>query len=138
MNRIASITISLVIAVLSLAGAASAQNEGQKLTANIPFEFVVDKTTMPAGQYVFLRTGDHTMLLRDAQGHGLYTMVTSTVETDRSPASSNVRFANVGGSHVLVQVWSEHALAGSELYRAHALMQEARYPALHGISAGKR
>jgi hypothetical protein len=138
MNRFASIATSLVIAVLSLAGAASAQYDGQKLTANIPFEFVVGKTTLPAGQYVFLRTGDHTLLLRDARGRGLYTMVTGTVQAAKSPASSNITFANIGGSHVLVQVWSEYAMAGSELYRAHALMEEARYPALHGISAGKR
>jgi hypothetical protein len=138
MNRMASIATSLVIAVLSLAGAASAQHDGQKLTANIPFEFVVGKTTLPAGQYVFLRTGDHTLLLRDAQGRGLYTMVTSATQAAKAPANSNIKFANIGGSHVLIQVWSEHDLTGSELYRAHALIEEARYPALHGVSAGKR
>jgi hypothetical protein len=139
MNRIARIATSLTIAVLFLTVAASAQFNDQKTTADIPFEFSVGKTTLPAGQYVFLRTGANTLLIRDGQGRGLFTLVSDTESVPEVASShSSLRFANVDGKRVLVELWSAQDGVGRELYRAHALLEEARYPALHGISAGKR
>ena len=138
MNRFASIATSLSIAVLLLAGAASAQFNDQKITATIPFEFVVGKTMLPAGQYVFLRTGANLLLVRNAEGRNLTTVVTGSVEAPKAPKNSKLRFETVNGSHVLVQVWNEHEAIGSELYHARSFVEEAKYSAIHGSSAGRR
>lgn len=138
MNRIASIATSLIIAILLLAGAASAQYNDHKIAATVPFDFVVGKITLPAGQYVFVRTSANTLTIRDVEGRGLFTTVTNTVQATKAPSTSNIRFANIAGSHVLIQVWNEDNDIGSELYPAHALLEEARYPAIHGSSAGRR
>jgi hypothetical protein len=135
MNRT---TTSLALVVLVLAVAAGAQYNDQKVTATIPFDFVVGKNTIPAGRYVFLRTGANTLLIRNPQGRSLITVVTGPVEANSVSASSKLRFANIAGSHVLVQVWSENDVIGSELYHAHSLIQESRYPAIHGTVAGRR
>jgi hypothetical protein len=135
MNRIAT---SLTILVLSVASAASAQFNDQKITATIPFEFVVGKNTLPAGQYVFLRTGANTLVIRNPQGRSLVTVVTGPLQATEAPSNTKLRFANIAGSHVLVQVWNERDDMGSELYNAHSLIEEARYPAIHGTSAGRR
>ena len=133
MNHIAS-----TIAVLLLAGAASAQFNDQKITATIPFEFAVGKNTLPAGQYVFLRTGANALLIRSATGRSLVSVVTGPVPATGVRSDAKLRFANIAGSHVLVQVWNEPDGVGSELYHAQSLIEEARYPAIHGNSAGRR
>jgi hypothetical protein len=135
MNRIAT---TLTTVVLLLATAASAQYNDQKVTVTIPFEFVVGKNTLPSGQYVFLRIGANTLLIRSPQGRSLVTVITGAVEASDVVSSPKLRFANIAGSHVLVQVWSENDVMGKELYHAHSLIQEARYPAIHGTVAGRR
>ena len=135
MNRIAT---TLTIVVLLLGTAASAQYNDQKVTATIPFEFVVGNNTLPAGQYVFLRTGANTLLIRSPQGRSLVTVVTGRVEGPDAASSPKLRFANIAGNHALVQIWGEHGVLGSELYHAHSLIQQAQYPAIHGTIAGRR
>jgi hypothetical protein len=138
MNRFASIATSLSTAVLLLAGAASAQFNDQKIAATIPFEFVVGKTMLPAGQYVFLRTGANLLLVRNAEGRNLTTVVTGSVEAPKAPKNSALRFETVNGSHVLVQVWNQHYAIGSELYHERSFVEEAKYSAIHGSNAGRR
>lgn len=138
MNRIASITTSITIAVLLLAGAASAQYNDQKITATIPFQFVVGSSTLPPGQYVFLRPGINQLLVRNADGRNFTTVVTGSVEARKAPANSKLRFETVNGNHVLVQVWNENEAIGSEIYPARPGIEDARYPAIHGTSAGRR
>jgi hypothetical protein len=133
MNRIASIVVLVLIAAT-----ASAQFNDQRITATIPFEFAVGKNTMPAGQYVFLRTGANTLLIRNQQGRGLATVVTRPVQPTGGPSHTKLRFANIAGRQVLVQVWNDHDGIGNELYNANTLIEEAGYPAVHGNSAGRR
>lgn len=133
MNRIAT-TLTFFFLVI----AAHAQYNDQKVTATVPFDFVVGKSTLPAGEYVFLRTGANTLLVRSPQGRSLVTVVTGPVQASEVVSRPKLRFANIAGRHVLVQVWSENDLMGSELYRAHSLIREAMYPAIHGTVAGRR
>ena len=133
MNRIAT-TLTFVVLVT----AAHAQYNDQKVTATVPFDFVVGKSTLPAGQYVFLRTGANTLLVRSRLGRSFVTVVTGPVRASEVVSRPKLRFANIAGRHVLVQVWSENDLMGSELYRAHSLLHEAMYPAIHGTVAGRR
>lgn len=133
MNRIATTLIFVVLVT-----AAHAQYNDQKVTATVPFDFVVGKSTLPAGEYVFLRTGANTLLVRSPQGRSFVTVVTGPVQASEVVSRPKLRFANIAGRHVLVQVWSENDLMGSELYRAHSLIREAMYPAIHGTVAGRR
>jgi hypothetical protein len=135
MKRIAT---TLAIAVLLMVGAASAQYNDQKMVATIPFDFVVGKTALPAGQYVFLRTGQNQLLVRNTDGRNLTTVLTGAVETAKASSDSKLRFETVNGSHVLVQVWKEQEVIGSELYHARDAAEEAQYPAIHASSAGRR
>jgi hypothetical protein len=128
---------TLSIAVLLFAGAASAQYNDQKITATVPFDFVVGKSTLPAGQYVFLRTGSNQLLVRDAQGHNFITVLTQSVYA-KAPANSRLRFETIDGNHVLVQIWSGQNDGGSEIYHARDSFEEARYSAIHASSAGRR
>lgn len=114
MNRITRILTGFSLAVLFFAGAAYAE-DGQVVQANIPFEFTVGSTTLPAGQYQFRRTEDSLLLVRAADGRSLYSMAYPLSNGVR-PDKSMVKFDVVEGRHVLVQVWDERDNLGSEVH----------------------
>lgn len=51
MNRIINLLTGLSLAVLFFSASAYAQNDGQKLIANVPFEFNVGRVALPPGHY---------------------------------------------------------------------------------------
>lgn len=138
MNRIASILTGLLLAVLLFGAPAQAQYDGHRITATVPFEFTIGSRSLPAGQYVFLRTGANVFLVRNAQGRALLTVVTGSIQATDPPEKSKLRFATVDGRHVLVQIWNEHEQIGSELYYGHSNVELAKHPAIHGTIAGRR
>jgi hypothetical protein len=138
MNRIASILTSLSIVVLLFASAARAQYNDRKITATIPFEFIAGNRVLPAGQYVFLRTGANLLQIRNPEGRDLVTVSTGSVQATQLPTATKLRFSTMNGTHVLAQVWGEHEAIGSEIYHARSNVEVAKYPRIHGTSAGRR
>ncbi len=138
MNYTMKLATSLTFCVLLLAPLAGAQMNEPRLTAKVPFDFVVNGATLPAGEYTFVRTGDHQLLLRNAQGQNLMTVITSMAGGNKAATDSTLRFAIVDGNHVLVQVWPADYDTGIELYQAHANLEAAKHPSIHGIVAGRR
>ncbi len=126
MKRTASILTGLSLAVLFLAGSAAAQTDGQRLTANIPFEFTVGNTSLPAGQYEFLRTGTNIFLVRDGDRRSLFTVSSAAIDSNALSEKSMLKFATIDGRHVLVQIWNESAENGSEFSYKHASVDLAK------------
>jgi hypothetical protein len=114
MKRIANILTVLSLAVLSTAGLAQAQSAGQRLTANVPFEFTVGNLTFQPGQYDFTRNEDGVYSIRDASGHTQMILAGAAVQQYGSPEKSNLKFEVVNGRHTLIQVWSEVAASGND------------------------
>ena len=113
MKRIANMLTVLSLAVLSSAGLAQAQSSGQKLSANVPFDFMVGNLSFQAGQYDFTRTGDGLYLIRDANGRAQMILAGAPLQYGTSE-KSNLKFEVVNGRHVLIQVWSEVAASGND------------------------
>ena len=113
MNHMARILTGLSLGVLFFAGAAQAE-DGQATQANIPFEFSVGRTTLPAGQYQFVRTDNGMLLVRAADGRGIFTM-TRPVRGNQDGDGSELRFAVVEGRHILLQVWDERDDVGRQI-----------------------
>ena len=103
-----------------------------------PLTSLSAKALCPPESMFSCETGANTLLIRSPQGRSLVTVVTGPVQASEVVSSPKLRFASIAGRHVLVQVWSENDLMGSELYRAHSLIREAMYPAIHGTVAGRR
>ena len=53
-----ALTLIGVMSLLLAAGSALAQSAKQTVRADIPFDFVVDKQPLPAGQYTISRMSD--------------------------------------------------------------------------------
>jgi len=114
MKRIANILTVLSLAVLSSVGLAQAQSNGQKITANVPFDFTVGNLSFQAGQYDFTRTGEELYVIREAKGHAQMILAGAQVQQYGTPEKSNLKFEVVNGRHVLIQVWSEVAASGND------------------------
>ena len=134
MKRIASTLTELSLAVLFFVVSAHAES-GQRITANIPFEFTVGSISLPAGQYEFIRTDDDIYQVRDADGRSLFALASASIQANGVPEKSTLKFAAVDGRHVLVQIWNERADIGSEFRPGQSYVEQ---PAIHGDVAGRR
>lgn len=137
MKRIASILTGLSLAVLFFVASAHAQYEGQRMIANVPFEFTVGNISFPAGQYEFLRTGANIFQVQDADGRSLFTLASGSFQANGLHEKSMLRFATVDGRHVLVQIWNEGAAYGSEFQYGHTYVELAKHPTIDGVT-GRR
>jgi hypothetical protein len=134
MKSIAITLTELSLAVLFFVVSAHAES-GQRITANIPFEFTVGSISLPAGQYEFIRTDDDIYQVRDADGRSLFAMPTASIQANGVPEKSTLKFAMVDGRHVLVQIWNERADIGSEFHPGQSYVEQ---PTVHGAVAGRR
>ena len=128
MKRIASIVIGLSLGLLFFAASAHALDDTKKMIANIPFEFTVGSISFPAGQYEFLRAGDNTFQVRDADGRSLFIMATAPIRPNELPEKSMLKFANVDGHHVLIQIWNRRAAMGNEFKNKQYHVELAKHP----------
>lgn len=131
MNRILAIA-SLSIAMLAPSAGAFAQ----QLKANIPFDFTVGNTTMPAGEYtissplrnfVALRSADRT-LMATVGGNQSY-------DEAKSNSGGELIFARYGNQYFLDRVLCHNVGAlnlditkGKAEKRAHTRSLEAKVP----------
>jgi hypothetical protein len=114
---------------------ASAQAEsGQRITANIPFEFSVGSISFPAGQYEFFRTGNELYQIRDADGRSQFALPSASIQSNGTPEKSRLKFAKVDGRHVLLQIWNDSAEIGNEFYHGQFDVEQ---PTVHGDVAGR-
>ena len=110
-----ALTLIGVLSLLLSAGAAWAQSTGQTIRANIPFDFVVNRQTLPAGQYDITRYGSTGQALLI---HGNQENILALANGARSlkPASATkLVFKSYEGRYFLSQVWVEGSTAGRQL-----------------------
>jgi hypothetical protein len=113
-------TSLLIISTLLSIGmiSAYAQIGDSKVEAVVPFQFVVGKTTLPAGKYEITDTGESNPSLveiRSLDGHLAVLTTTRTVTTDSTPTKSALVFNKYGDSYFLHQIWVEGEQDGNQL-----------------------
>ena len=72
MKRLTVKTIRiLAVALLSIAGAATARADDDQIVANVPFSFTIGRTQMPAGKYIVKPASDdlRVVLIESSDGH---------------------------------------------------------------------
>ena len=138
MKRIANILTGFTIAVMFSVASAQAQNDGTRMVANIPFEFTAGNTSLPAGQYEFVRTGDSIYLIRDENGRSFFVRAGAPIDGNHSSLTSSLKFVTINGQHVLSQIWSDRALIGNEFQYTQSSVEVAKQTGIHGIVGGRR
>jgi hypothetical protein len=140
MQRIASILTGFSLAVLFFVASAHAQS-GQRMTANIPFEFTVGNISLPAGQYEFLSIGDNIVQVRGADRRSRFTLSSASpalIQANGLPEKSMLKFATVDGRHVLVQIWNELAANSNEFPYGHTSVELAKHATIDGTVTDRR
>jgi hypothetical protein len=104
MKKYTKILVALMF-LLGLGVAANAQTQ-PVIAANMPFEFVAGKTTLPAGAYVVKRISAQPfdVLMITSRDNGTSVFVNPAEMEDASTYKPNMSFRKVGEQHVLSQV----------------------------------
>jgi hypothetical protein len=102
-KKFAVLSISALLAALAVPLLA----QTIRLTANVPFEFVVNNRTLPAGEYSFTRDSSPlVVMIRNANEHaGVLSMVMPEALNSSSQSSpANLVFHRYGDKYFLSQI----------------------------------
>ena len=132
MRHAALVGLAVVVALWMTAAPASAQ--AQKLVrADIPFQFVVEGKTLPAGKYDVSLTASNLLQIRDAKGNGqALAYVTRLAQREGSGEhTTELIFDKTDTQNVLSEVWSTGQdgfyLAGTKGAHTHVRVKGGPY-----------
>ena len=98
------------------------------MKANIPFDFVVGDSVLPAGEYVVSQFGQSnaaiSILKEDRKAEVL--ILTSACTSSGPSKSSKLVFHAIGGRYFLSQVWTEGYDQGRQLRESKAEIELAK------------
>ena len=112
-----ALTLVGVLSLLLVAGSALAQSRGD-ITADVPFNFTVNQTTMPAGSYRIstLGNGNSTLLIQNRDAKAVKLVSPNAVEALKPANKTKLVFHCYGGDHCfLYQIWVSGAVRGQQL-----------------------
>lgn len=100
--------------------AASAFAQTIRVKSDVPFNFVVDKQTLPAGEYTIqsMDMSGMTLAIRDAEGRQVGQVQTIRCEKLDSSKETKLVFHRLGDRYFLSQVWVVGQNDGHELSRS--------------------
>jgi hypothetical protein len=115
----AKVGLVIVMTVIAAATTANAQTLEYKLTANIPFDFVVADQQLPAGEYSFRRSelgdGDQVIEISRRGGKTVISRITIPVTTATPNKSGRVTFHRSGEQYFLSEIWPANTTTGRAL-----------------------
>jgi hypothetical protein len=114
------------LSLLLAAGSAFAQTINLK--AGIPFEFVVNETTLQAGEYQLVSSGidGSVLLIRDADGHGRGFILTNSAESGRPCDQTKLVFLRYGDQYFLSEIWREGDTSGHQVPKSRRQTEMAQ------------
>jgi len=112
----------LTLALLVVGGLTAAQaqmDSDTTIDANIPFQFVVGTTTLPAGKYVIRQLDDsgntpNVLEIRSAKGKLATILDTENASMDQPAKKSEVTFDKIGDKYFLSQIFVEGENYGTQ------------------------
>jgi hypothetical protein len=106
MKRITAIALFSIASLATSIGAVAQQG----MKANIPFDFTVGNTKMPAGEYKITSPGEHEVRLQSANNASIATVVSLHSNGERVPQNELV-FLKYGNRYFLHRVLSASSSA---------------------------
>lgn len=115
----------LLSAIVLLATVASTQAQslgGTRIRADIPFDFNISETKLPAGKYSLGRavnqSDDLIVSINDIEGRSKAIRLTNAVFRSRPNGKALLVFHRYGDQYFLFQVWPAGATTGRELRKS--------------------
>ncbi len=116
-NQLLSFAFALIVGLAMYPAKAHAQIMGQ-LEVNVPFEFHVGNSKLPAGKYVIHTLDDSgltVMEISSADGSTSVLFDVRSVETGSVPAKNELIFNKYGNRYFLAQLFDEGNRNGDEV-----------------------
>jgi hypothetical protein len=111
-------TVVLLLAFIALAADGVAAQSSHRFKVDVPFEFVLNGRTLPAGEYVIERTNaarPDIVTLKKKDGDFVRMIITQRVEKDEPSPTSSLVFIRRNGTHYLFQVWNVADMNGNQI-----------------------
>ena len=108
----------LSLALLPVAVFSPAQTKQGDLVADIPFAFVVAKTTLPPGHYI-INSLNENLGIHDRQNQGLF-VAAHSAQRPAQENSSKLVFHRYGDTYFLSEVWVRGNSIGRALFPSRA------------------
>ncbi len=119
MTKKALAIASVVVLSMAVASVSARAQASFPLAANIPFDFVVGKQTLPAGEYRIEQPSSNSVLLiRSTDGHTSTIVMTMAALANDWQSESKLVFNRYGDQYFLSQIWTAGNKSGRELYKS--------------------
>lgn len=121
--RAVTMLVSIIALAFVTAVASSAQSRGQRLRADIPFDFVVGDKTLAAGEYSvsqIMTNSDGGILVRNLKGSQSAVRLSNAVLVRTPKQKTSLTFVRYGNSYFLSQIWVSGSAEGREVLKSKA------------------
>jgi hypothetical protein len=111
-----------------LLAAASACAQTGAVKANVPFDFVVERAELPAGQYVIQNAGidGSFMTIQSKDRKVLKAVIPDACQSNQSQTRTKLIFHRYGDRYFLAQIWTAGNDRGRELQMSKRETEAAR------------
>lgn len=109
--------IAILLGVFGLMlSTAVANAQTLKVKANVPFDFVVDKTTMPAGAYTIdaLLPSSSALAIRSSDAKVGRVVLANSARSREASTDTRLVFHHYGDRYFLSAIWVQGELSGRE------------------------
>lgn len=120
---------SVVVLSMAVAAVSARAQASFPLEANIPFDFVVGKQTLPAGEYRIERVSSNRLeplMIRSTDGHASTIVLTMAVLANDWQSESKLVFNRYGDKYFLSEIWTAGNQSGRGLYKSPRETELAR------------
>jgi hypothetical protein len=119
-RTITMLSLLLMLAAISVNAQHLSEN---KIAVNIPFDFAVGETKLPAGEYTLRRiistSSADQLLIQNAEARvDMRTGITRPNRASEVQAESRLIFNRYGGEYFLSQVWMAGSDTGRDLFQS--------------------
>lgn len=131
-----AIVVSIVLGLFLLAASAPSQAQ-QPLRVKIPFAFVADNATLPAGEYTVqpARDGSPALILQriDGRGNDSAIVMTHPAECNSPKVQSSLVFHVYAEGYFLSEMWTVGNTSGRQLRTSRIEKQLAKNETSHEV-----
>ena len=129
------LAIVSAVFLFGLSGMTLFGEETREVKAHVPFPFLVENTTLPAGDYTVSRvdSGESALVIQNQDKGTAVDFLTEAVETKSAdpPDNGSLVFDVVSGKHFLSEVWTTGTRTGWKLFPSRLEKQEMKAAGNH-------
>lgn len=120
-------SLAVFAVVAFLAATAGYSQSSTPLVSNVPFEFYVGATVLPAGEYE-VKPGifPSAVLLRSANSSAAVITLTNATQANRAPQEAKLVFNRYGNTYFLSEIWHAGINRGYQLRKTKTELEMAR------------